>query len=309
MAGSRGAPRIPSKEFLTGQLSPKSAVLPRFGTPQSRQLRPPQFGMQYHDVSPPPPPPPPPPPAPTLANNVAGTAPAGLGKGGIGGNGFNVNQAASGALQDAMGATAQGMQYQPMQAANLMGSYQNPYEQQVIDRTMRDLGTAQSKSLNQLDAQAGAANAFGGSRHGIEAAETRGNYAQKAIDAVGGMRNQGFNTALGAAQFDIGNRNNAMATRLGAANQMAGLGGQAFGIGQTIQGNQMRDGMMQQGLQQALIDAARNQYAGYTGAPMASTGPMNSALGITPVPQSTTTSRQPGLFDYLSVGMSLVPGL
>ena len=239
---------------------------------------------------------------PTLANNGTGTAPAGLGKGGIGGQPFNVNQAASGALQGAMGTTAQGMQYQPMQAANLMGSYQNPYEQQVVDRTLRDLGTAQSQSLNQLDAQAGAANAFGGSRHGIEGAETRGLYAQKAIDAVGGLRNQGFNTALGAAQFDVGNRNNAMATRLGAANQMAGLGNQAFNIGQTIQNNQMRDGMMEQGLQQALIDAARNQYAGYTGAPIASTGPMNAALGITPAPTTSTTSRDPGLFDWLSIG-------
>jgi len=299
MAGGSGKRGLPGLHVLPprsngrvfGSALPKPAVLPQYGTPQIPQLRPA---------------PPPPPPAPTLANNVAGTAPAGLGKGGIGGQPFNVNQAASGALQDAMGTTAQGMQYEPMQAANLMGSYQNPYEQQVIDRTMRDLGTAQSKSLNQLDAQAGAANAFGGSRHGIEAAETRGNYAQKAIDAVGGMRNQGFNTALGAAQFDIGNRNNAMATRLGAANQMAGLGGQAFGIGQTIQGNQMRDGMMQQGLQQALIDAAKNQYAGYTGAPMASTNPMNAALGITPVPQSTTQSRKPGLFDYLSVGLGFL---
>jgi len=296
MAGGSGERALPRLAVLPERSNGRvfgPAVLPQFGTPQSRQLRPA---------------PPPPPPAPTLANNVAGTAPAGLGKGGIGGQPFNVNQAASGALQDAMGTTAQGMQYQPMQAANLMGSYQNPYEQQVVDRTMRDLGTAQLKSLNQLDAQAGAANAFGGSRHGIEAAETRGNYAQKAIDAIGGMRNQGFNTALGAAQFDIGNRNNAMATRLGAANQMAGLGGQAFGIGQTIQGNQMRDGMMQQGLQQALIDAARNQYAGYTGAPMAGMGPMNEALGVTPVPQTSTKSKQPGLFDYLTLAASMVPG-
>ena len=244
---------------------------------------------------------------PTLANNGTGAAPAGLGKGGIGGQPFNVNQAASGALQGAMGTTAQGMQYQPIQAANLMGSYQNPYEQQVVDRTMRDLGTAQAQSLNQLDAQASAANAFGGSRHGVEAAETRGNYAQKAIDAVGGLRNQGFNTALGAAQFDVGNRNNAMATRLGAANQMAGLGNQAFNIGQTIQGNQMRDGIMQQGLQQALIDAAKQQFAGYTGAPMTSLNAMNSTLGITPTPTTKTSTYKPGLLDYLTVGASMVP--
>ena len=36
---------------------------------------------------------------PTLVNNGTGTAPAGLGKGGVGGQPFNVNQAASGPLK------------------------------------------------------------------------------------------------------------------------------------------------------------------------------------------------------------------
>ena len=93
----------------------------------------------------------------------------------------------------------------------------------------------------------------------------------------------------------------AMGTRLGAAQQLAGLGQQAFGTGQAIQQQQMQQGLMQQGLQQALIDAARQQYAGYTGAPLqALTAPL-AALGATPNQSTTTQSRQAGLFDYLKL--------
>jgi hypothetical protein len=56
-------------------------------------------------------------------------------------------------------------------------------------------------------------------------------------------------------------------------------------------------------LQQALIDAAKQQYAGYTGAPASSIGYVTSALGATPVPQTTTTSKQPGLFDWLTLAL------
>lgn len=91
--------------------------------------------------------------------------------------------------------------------------------------------------------------------------------------------------------------------RLGAASQMGQLGQQAFSTGQAISQQQMQQGLMQQGLQQALIDAARGQYAGYAGAPQAALAAPLAALGVTPTPQTTTQSKQPGIFDYLSLGL------
>ncbi len=67
----------------------------------------------------------------------------------------------------------------------------------------------------------------------------------------------------------------------------------------------MQQGLMQQGLQQQLIDAARGQYAGAVGAPQQSLGLPLAALGATPVPQSTTQTQKPGLFNYLQLGASL----
>lgn len=248
---------------------------------------------------------------------------------------FNVNQAAAGALQQAMGATQQGLGFTPMGirptayrpsqiAGTSLAPYTNPYESQVVQQTMRDIGTAQEQALNLQGAQAQRAGAFGGSRQGIAEAETRLGYGQQALDAASRLRQQGYQTALGLAGQDVGAQTAAaqfaaqqqasaqaqnlaaqqaaMGMRLNAAQQLAGLGQQAFGTGQAIQQQQMQQGLLQQMLQQSLIDAAKAQYAGYTGAPSAALAAPLAALGQTPTPQTTTQTKQPGLFDYLRLG-------
>ena len=116
-------------------------------------------------------------PMPT-AGMRGGPAPAGSGKGGGGAvgqpmprptqgqfaplapqGGFNVNQAAAGALQQAMQGT-QGA----MQGPLAVGQFMNPYTQNVINRTQMDIMRQQQMAQNQLGAQATAARAFGGSR-------------------------------------------------------------------------------------------------------------------------------------------------
>ena len=237
------------------------------------------------------------------------------GKGGIGGvqplspqNGFNINNAAAGGLQQSMLGAQAGMQYAPMSAAAGMANYANPYENQVVQRTLSDLGDMQQQSLNQMGADATAANAFGGSRHGIAEAETRNNYARTAADAANAMRQQGFNTALGASQFDVNSGLQGAQQRLSATNQLGALSNQAFNTGQAVSQQQMRDGAMQQGLQQLLIDAAKNQFAGYTGSPANALTVPNTTMGVTPAPESMTEQKNPGLFDYLKLPFMLAGG-
>jgi len=268
---------------------------------------------------------------------------------------FNVNQASAGALEKAMQGTQMGMGFQaptmsafgygPAQqraqqlASTNIAQYESPYQQAVIDRTLSDLAGAQEKQLNVMGAQAEAANAFGGSRQALEAAETRKGFAKQAADTVANLRQSGFQQAQQAAQFDVGqraaveaanaaartaasqygatsaqraqeqdfsNRLAANQARLSAAQQMGSLGQQAFSTGQSIQQQQMQQGLLQQGLQQALIDAARGQFAGYAGAPNAALQAPLAALGVTPVPETRTSSKQPGLFDYLSLGATAI---
>tara|TARA_B110000483_G_C18129879_1_gene517179 strand:+ start:269 stop:1198 length:930 start_codon:yes stop_codon:yes gene_type:complete len=207
--------------------------------------------------------------------------------------GFNVNQASAGALQGALGGTQRAMQ-----APLNVGAYANPYTGAVIDRTQQDIARQQQMASNQLGAQATAANAFGGSRQGVAEGVMAGEYGRMAGDFAAQQRQQNYSQALQAAMAD-------RQARLGAASQLGGLGQQAFNTGQTIQQNQQQQGLLQQGIQQALIDAARGQYAGYVGAPNAALQAPLAALGVTPVPETKTNSTQPGLFNYLQLGAGL----
>ena len=264
---------------------------------------------------------------------------------------FNVNQAASGALQGALQGTSAGLNYQPLQVqgtnyqASLAGpagqvananlsAYTNPYESQVVDATLADLERSRLMQQNQLGSQATAARAFGGSRQGIAEAETNRGFAQQAANAAAGLRQAGYQNAQQLAGQDIGrqmqvdtqnqaalNAQRAFGAtqgmtaqqlnqgaglqgaqfRLSAANQLGGLGQQAFDTGRTIRNDQLIQGAMQQAQQQQLIDAAKAQYAGFAGAPNASLAAPLAALGATPNQSTTTQSQQPGLFNYLSL--------
>ena len=203
--------------------------------------------------------------------------------------GFNVNQAAAGALQGAIGGTQRAMQA-PLQ----VGAYANPYTSEVIDRTQQDIERQRQMAMNTLGAQATAAKAFGGSRQGVAEGVMAGEYGRMAGDMAAQQRQQNYSQALQAAMSD-------RQARLGAASQMGQLGQQAFGTSQAIQQQQAQQGLLQQGIQQALIDAARQQYAGYTGAPAQSLQAPLSALGIAQEggAKTITESQSPGLLSYL----------
>ena len=234
-----------------------------------------------------------------------------------GGVPVNPMQQASGAQMGALAGTAAGMAYQPGQIGSLaqtdIGQYQNPYTQQVIDATQADVLRGAQQGINALDYQAGRAGAFGGSRHGVALGELGTGVAQQLAQTSAGLRQAGFQNAQQMAQQDIQNRlsqqnlNLAGAQqRLGAAQQLAGLGQQSFGYGTALQSQLAAQGQQQQAMEQALIDAAKAQYAGYTGAPAAGLGYVSQALGATTVPTSTTQTKQPGLFDYLTLAASAV---
>jgi len=199
-----------------------------------------------------------------------------------------VNQASAAALQQALGGTGAAMNA-PVQ----VGQFMNPYTQNVINRTQMDIMRQQQMAQNQLGAQATAARAFGGSRQGVAEGVLAGEYGRMAGDIAAQQRQAGYTQALDAAMRD-------RAARAGYAQQLAGLGQQAFQTGQTIQQQQAQQGLLQQGMQQALIDAARQQYGGYIGSPAAALQAPLAALGKAPSGGTTTTSSaQPGLYQGL----------
>ena len=48
-----------------------------------------------------------------------------------------------------------------------VNQFMNPFNQNVVDKTLRDVGNAAQMGLNNIGAQAQRSGAYGGSRHGI----------------------------------------------------------------------------------------------------------------------------------------------
>jgi hypothetical protein len=175
---------------------------------------------------------------------------------------------------------------QAARAPNI-NQFMNPYTDQVINQSMADLERQRQTQINATGAAASQAGAFGGSRHGVAEAQTNLGFGQQGAQMASGLRQQGFNTALDAAQ---------------AQRQMQSqLAGQGFGFGQALNQQQFQQGEQMRALQQQLVDAARGQYGGFTGAPQNSLATLLAALGGMPNQSTTTQTQNPGLAGYLSV--------
>lgn len=174
-----------------------------------------------------------------------------------------------------------------------IGQFMNPFTSMVTGNTLNSLERQRQMQMNTIGQQAGAAGAFGGSRHGVAEALTNEGFARTGAETFGNLQSQGFNTALNAAQNQQGIQ--------------SGLAGQGFGFGQAITGQQAQQGGQQQAINQALIDAIRGQFAGFTGAPnaalqlpLASVGAANMGQG------STTQTSNPGMLGILGGLLSIL---
>ncbi len=179
--------------------------------------------------------------------------------------------------------------------------YTNPYETQVVQNTMGDMDRQRQIEANQLAAQASARGAFGGSRDALMQSELSRNYGQQMGNMAAQMRQSGYQNAQQMAGQDIATGLAGSQNRLNAATNLGQLSNLGFGAGMALNDQSFQQGSLVQGINQMLMDAAKNQYAGYQGAPGQSLGYATQALGSTPTPVTTTESKNPGLFDYLTL--------
>lgn len=182
---------------------------------------------------------------------------------------------------------------------NAYQQFMNPYVDDVINRSQQDLMRQQQMAYNTLDAQADAANAYGGSRHGIARGLLGGEFARMGGDLAAQQRLAGFNTAQNLANRDIGIRQQ-------GASGLSGLGRQMFGQGQVGIQQQQRASELSQRQQQMLLDAARNQTLSNLGYPRENLSYYSSIFGGLPS-MSQTTPEKVGLFDILTAVGSLPP--
>jgi hypothetical protein len=226
------------------------------------------------------------------------------------------------------------------QAARTASGLRQAGYTQAQQMAMQDIGTAQQAALanQQANLAAGTTTAGFGQQSNLAnqaALNQAGQFGASAANQAAGANMAAQNQA---AQFGSGASNQMALTNQAAQNQanqfgatqamsaqlanqaalaganqqnlasaaqMGNLANQAFGTGQAIQQQQGQAGLLQQSMQQALIDAAKAQYAGYQGAPLAALSAPIAALQNTPNQSTTTDSMKPGLFNYLQVGANM----
>jgi len=152
-----------------------------------------------------------------------------------------------------------------MSGAGSIGSYMNPYTQQVSQNALADLETARQNAIRQTAQQAGAARAFGGSRQGVAEAQTNLGFGTQAGKLSTQLNEQAFNQAMAAQQQDLARQQQASmqnAAQRSAASQFgAGAMNQAS-LANAMQRNQMAQFNANLGQNAALA----NQGAGLSGA-------------------------------------------
>lgn len=94
-----------------------------------------------------------------------------------------------------------------------------------------------------------------------------------------------------------------MNTRLGAAQQLGLMGNQSFNYGQAAQQGNAAQGNLVRGLEQGVIDAARQQFGMYTGQPYQDMQMLNQTLSGLPMPSGQTSTSTPGLLDWAGTGL------
>mgnify|MGYP003140395232 CR=1 FL=1 len=187
------------------------------------------------------------------------------------------------------------------------------------------LADFQEQDLNTLGAQAEAANAFGGSRQGIQEALVRDKYGQQASDLITNANLRNFDQAQRAASSDIA-REQDRVLRQAAFDQQAGLtntkaildaarirGSGAAGLG-NVAGNQTRTNLAalgamagaaeaERGLGQMARDFDFEQYMMEQNFPLTQFGVLTGTAGAIPQGYGTTTTRDPlGTFGNLLSG-------
>ena len=189
-----------------------------------------------------------------------------------------------------------------------IGAYQSPYQQQVIDATMRDIQRQADIARTGAQERAIRAGAFGGSRSAILEAESQRPFAEVMARTAAEQRERGYGQALRAAESDIA-RQQQMAQfapqfELQARQQQAGLlGGLA---GQQLQGLGLLGGIgqQQQALQQRAIEAQRGEFARALDYPRQQLGLLQGAVfGMSPR-TTQATGYSPSSFERLQAGLN-----
>jgi hypothetical protein len=195
------------------------------------------------------------------------------------------------AAMSGVGAMNAGRNY-AMQATNpyVTQAYMNPYLQASLDPQLQEIQRQYDITGTREMSEATRANAFGGSREALMAAENQRNKNMAMNQAIGQGYNNAFQQAQQAQQFGANLGLQGLGQGVSAANQLAGIGGQQLAATQGIAQSQMQAGTAEQQQQQNIMNQAIQNYATAQQYPQQQLSFMNAMLRGLPT-QATTTQQ------------------
>ena len=210
----------------------------------------------------------------------------------------DLNKAGAPAIDMGINAAGGLLGYNPQQVGgqnftNMLGAYQNPYTEQVVDSSLRDIERSRGMAIGDNQDRAIAAKAFGGSRQGVADANTNEAFGRIAADTASGLRSQGFNTAAQMAQqAGMANQQadlSGAGVRSNAAGLLGSLGQQQFANGLGYVNALTQTGAIEQQAQQGQNQFDYNEFLRRQQYPFLGQDTINKSLGLLPQGQTVTT--------------------
>lgn len=196
--------------------------------------------------------------------------------------------------------TAANLRDRGFQFASQMGQQDVARRQAALAQNAQQ--QLQAMMANQAsDLQAGMTNAQLAAQTSIANQQARLQQELANQAAYGGAQEFGLTQGLQAALANQAAGLQGAGLQMQGAQGLGALSNLGFGMGQQALSGMQQQGLMQQMLAQQMMDRAAGQYAGYQGAPGQALGYLAQALGATQVPQSQSTSSNPGLFGWASM--------
>ena len=191
-------------------------------------------------------------------------------------------------LAQALTAAQQAAGYSPAQFQQNVQGFMSPYQESVVDATMRRLAQSRAERDAATKAQLAASRAFGNERRGVYEAQLAAEQDLNTQQTLANLYQQGYGQAAGLAS-------QLPSQQLAASGQLAGLSNQMISQEQARQQMLMGAGQAQRQMAQQNLDLAYQDFLAQRGYPVEQLKILQSGIaGVPATTSSSTTSTAPG---------------
>ena len=191
-------------------------------------------------------------------------------------------------LEQATQAAQRAAGYSPAQFQQNVQGFMSPYQENVVDATMRRLAQSRAERDAETKAKLAGSRAFGNERRGVYEAQLAAEQDLNTQQAIANLYQQGYGQAAGLAS-------QLPSQQLAGASQLAGFGAQALSQEQARQQMLAGAGQAQRQMAQQNLDLAYQDFLAQRGYPREQLQILQSGISGTPALTSTTqTTSAPG---------------